>query len=106
MATKTAAKPVGSTARETGYKQHMPGRRKGKVHELFDKEGPEAAWTLGRKLRLKENTLRSWFGQWKRSSKRSKSQPVSKRNAINKQSAETVVLPPVIEATAPDVAAV
>jgi hypothetical protein len=105
MATKTAIKPTGSTVPEKGYKQHIPGRRKGKVHELFDKEGPEAAWTLGRKLRLKESTLRSWFGQWKRTDKRSKSQRAPKRNTV-RQSAETAVLPPVIEATTPDVAAV
>jgi hypothetical protein len=36
------------------------------VHELFDKEGSEAAWVLGLKLKLKEGTLRSWFAAWKR----------------------------------------
>ncbi len=47
-----------------GYKGHLVGRRKGKVHELFDKQGAEAAWTLGLKLGLKQGTLRSWFGAW------------------------------------------
>lgn len=105
MATKAATKSTEPNTGDKCYKQHIPGRRKGKVHELFDKEGPEAAWTLGRKLRLKESTLRSWFGQWKRTDKRSKSQRAPKRNTV-RQSAETAVLPPVIEATAPDVAAV
>ena len=60
----------------------VPGRRKGKVHELFDRLGPQAAWTLGLKLKLKENTLRSWFGQWQRSGKTTKSvKPRSKAAA-------------------------
>jgi hypothetical protein len=53
-------------ARELSYGVHKEGSRKGKVHELFNKEGPEAAWVLGLKLKLKENTLRSWFAAWKR----------------------------------------
>jgi hypothetical protein len=43
-----------------------PSLRKRKVHELFERQGPEAAWMLGLKLRLKQGTLRTWFGQWKR----------------------------------------
>jgi hypothetical protein len=32
---------------QRGYKGlHVEGSRKGKVHQLFDKQGPEAAWTL------------------------------------------------------------
>ena len=62
-----ATKPASTTkARELGYGVHKEGSRKGKVHELFNKEGPEAAWVLGLKLKLKENTLRSWFASWKR----------------------------------------
>jgi hypothetical protein len=45
---------------------HKEGSRKGKVHELFNKEGPEVAWVLGLKLKLKEGTLRSSFASWKR----------------------------------------
>jgi len=33
---------------------------------LFDKEGAEATWVLGLKLKLKQSTLRSWFAAWKR----------------------------------------
>src|SRR5262245_4949184 len=59
---KTTPKPA-EPEQGSGYKnQHVEGSRKGKVHELFDKEGPEAAWTLGLKLKLKEGTLRTWFG--------------------------------------------
>jgi hypothetical protein len=65
------AKPVTkpSTAvmsSERGHGGHKEGSRKSKVHELFNNEGPEAAWVLGLKLKLKENTLRSWFAGWKR----------------------------------------
>jgi hypothetical protein len=58
--TKPATKPLNAAG------GHKEGSRKGKVHQLFDKEGPEAAWVLGLKLKLKEGTLRSWFAAWKR----------------------------------------
>ena len=65
--TKPATKPSkAATASEQTYGTHNEGSRKGKVHELFDKEGAEAAWVLGLKLKLKEGTLRSWFAAWKR----------------------------------------
>jgi hypothetical protein len=41
------------------------GSRKQKVHALFDAEGESAAYTLGRKLKLKETSLRKWFGMWR-----------------------------------------
>jgi hypothetical protein len=47
-----------------GYKGHKPGSRKGTIHELFDKEGAEVAWTRGLKMKLKESSLRSWFSRW------------------------------------------
>ena len=50
--------------------QTTGGYRKHKVRELFDTQGVEAAWVLGRKLGLKESSLRVW--QWKRESKTSK----------------------------------
>ena len=49
---------------------HKIGSRKGKGHELFDTEGDAAAFTLGRKLQLKEGTLRSWFMVWRRKDKK------------------------------------
>jgi hypothetical protein len=58
--TKSAVRPLNADG------DHKEGSRKGKVHELFNKEGPEAAWVLGLKLKLKEGTLRSWFAAWKR----------------------------------------
>jgi hypothetical protein len=46
--TKPATKlSKAATASEQTYGTHKEGSRKGKVHELFDKEGPEAAWSLG-----------------------------------------------------------
>jgi hypothetical protein len=42
------------------------GRRKSKVNDLFEDEGPEATWVLGLRLGLKESTLRAWFAQWQR----------------------------------------
>jgi hypothetical protein len=71
-------KQMANTAMKTepkGYKSHKPGSRKGKVHALYDRQGPDAAWTLGLKLKLKEGTLRSWFGSW------GKSKPVPKKKS-------------------------
>ncbi len=66
-ATKPATKPSTTIkAPEQSLGGHKEGSRKAKVHELFKKEGPEAAWVLGLKLKLKEGTLRSWFAAWKR----------------------------------------
>jgi hypothetical protein len=45
---------------------HIEGSRKSKVHALFDKQGQDAAWTLGKKLGLAEASLRSWFSAWRR----------------------------------------
>jgi len=65
MTTKAKSKPTTAKASAQGYKGHITGSRKGKVHELFDKQGPNAAWTLGVKLGPKEGTLRTWFRAWK-----------------------------------------
>jgi hypothetical protein len=65
--TKPTTKPsTAAMAPEQGYGSHKEGSRKGKVHQLFDKDGAEAAWVLGIKLQLKQTTLRSWFAAWKR----------------------------------------
>jgi hypothetical protein len=62
---KVKAKLTKATT-EGGYLNHRPGRRKGTIHELFDREGPDIAWTRGLKMGLKETTLRSWFAHWTR----------------------------------------
>ena len=65
--TKPTTKPSSTAgAPEHSFGGHKEGSRKAKVHELFKKEGPESAWVLGLKLKLKEGTLRSWFAAWKR----------------------------------------
>jgi hypothetical protein len=48
------------------YKHHKVGSRKATIHQLFDEEGREVAWTRGIKMGLAENSLRSWFGTWAR----------------------------------------
>lgn len=55
---------------------HKEGSRKGRVHALFDKEGQDVAWTLGLKLKLSPNTLRAWFGTWRRLSAGKKAKAV------------------------------
>lgn len=67
-----------------GYGGHKEGSRKATVHEVFDKQGPEAAFTRGMKLKLSENTLHSWFGMWRR-----QSQPVKKKKATTKPAITT-----------------
>ncbi len=39
-----------------GHLAFKDGSRKRKVRALFDKQGPEAAWVLGLKLKLKQGT--------------------------------------------------
>jgi hypothetical protein len=71
--TKPVTKPsTTAMISEQGYGSHKEGSRKGKVHQLFDEQGAEAAWVLGLKLKLKEGTLRSWFAAWKRVQSNSK----------------------------------
>jgi hypothetical protein len=41
----------------------------GKAHQLYDKDGPEAAFTLALKLGLKQGTARSWIAAWHRAGK-------------------------------------
>ena len=82
----TAKKPAPAKALEKGYRDHLAGSRKGKVHELHDKQGAEAAWVLGKKLGLKEGTLRSWFAAWKRAD--AKPAPKIKKAAASKSTAE------------------
>ena len=45
---------------------HKIGSRKAKVHELYDKDGLEAAFTLAQRLGLKPGTARSWIMVWNR----------------------------------------
>ncbi|QPC43887.1 hypothetical protein HW532_15035 [Kaustia mangrovi] len=49
-----------------GYKGHNAGSRKEQVHKAYDQKGHEAAMKLGQKLGLKDGTLKSWMGTWRR----------------------------------------
>jgi hypothetical protein len=73
--------------------QHREGSRKGKVHALYDKQGQDAAWTLGLKLKLKESTLRTWLGTWNRGAVKPK--PKANRKAkVPKAKASVEVIAP------------
>jgi hypothetical protein len=91
-----------SNSRPEGYRSHKEGSRKGKVHELYDKQGREAAWTLGLKLKLKQGTLRSWFGAWGKADGKAKpkaktaKKPGGEKKLITDSSQE--VTPPLAEA--------
>jgi hypothetical protein len=69
---KPKLKSAPATTAEPGYAGHTVGSRKGTIHELFDKEGEDVAWTRGLKIGLKQGTLRSWFAAWKRLQNNSK----------------------------------
>ena len=70
--TKPVKPSIAGKAPEQGYGRHKEGSRKGTIHELFDKEGQDVAWTRGLKVGLKQGTLRSWFAAWKRVQSKSK----------------------------------
>jgi len=73
--TRPVTKPsAAAMAPKQSYGRHKEGSRKARVHQLFDKEGHEAAWVLGLKLQLKQTTLRGWFAAWKRLQSKSKAE--------------------------------
>ena len=46
--------------------------RKARVKELFSEQGPEEAFVLGKRLKLKASTLHSWLGSWRREAAKAK----------------------------------
>lgn len=74
-----------STKAKKQAPRHKEGSRKAKVRDLFDAQGPEAAWTLGLKLKLAQSTLRSWFATWRR-----ESQPVKKKKATTRPATKPI----------------
>jgi hypothetical protein len=90
MSKSNGTKPTPKAAEANGYKAHVEGSRKGKVHELFDKQGDQAAWVLGQKLGLKQGTLRSWFGQWRREAEAANSKAKGKGEKSKTARAEAV----------------
>jgi hypothetical protein len=90
------AKPV-----MEGYRrQHKAGSRKSTVHELFDREGDETAWTRGLKIGLKEATLRTWFAHWRRQAKPAKAKKTakSKTNSVVAPTSKPEAAAPVVAA--------
>jgi hypothetical protein len=63
--------------------------RKARVRELYREQGAEEAFTFGRKLKLKESTLHSWIGYWRREAAKAKAErtraSTAKRNAAKAQ---------------------
>jgi hypothetical protein len=89
-----------SAAEPRGYAGHKSGSRKGVIHELFDREGAEVAWTRGIKLKLKEGTLRSWFGAWNRSAPTAAAKAQPKSTKKSKAAAEQATPEPAPATTA------
>lgn len=80
-----------TTTKSAKAPRHKEGSRKAKVHDLFDKEGQDAAWTLGLKLKLAQSTLRAWFATWRREATPMKRKPTAKPVTAK---AANIVMPP------------
>ena len=65
---KATSKPKPPT-KAKGYRGIVKGSRKEAVAKLFDQHGPERAIAEGLEMGLKEGTLKSWFGTWRRQDK-------------------------------------
>jgi hypothetical protein len=52
--------------RATEAKRPREGSRKAKVYDLYHEETKDAAIAYGLTLGLKESTIRSWIGTWKK----------------------------------------
>lgn len=52
------------TPRAPGYKGHIAGSRKARVHECRDAEGDARAIALAKELGLKEGTAHAWLMAW------------------------------------------
>ena len=63
---------------------HKHGSRKSKVHEVWEREDESVAFALGQKLKLKPETLRSWFGVWRRASTPSKKAKAPEKKPVTK----------------------
>lgn len=59
---REAAKP--KVPKLPGYKGHLAGSRKGRVHECYDVEGMDKALKLAAKLGLKDGTAFAWIKAW------------------------------------------
>jgi hypothetical protein len=55
--------------------------RKARVRRLYREQGAEEAFTFGRKLKLRESTLHSWIGYWRREAAKEKTAKARARTA-------------------------
>jgi hypothetical protein len=69
------------------YKDHRPDSAKGKVHEVFDTKGKDAAIKKATALDIAETTARTWCSSWKNASpkkaKKAKAAAPKKANKAN-----------------------
>lgn len=69
------------------YKDHRPDSAKGKVHEVFDTKGKDAAIKKAAALDIAETTARTWCSSWK-NAKKSKSKVKAAAPAKSKSKAK------------------
>ena len=65
IAKKTTAKKTNGNGKAKGYRGHRPGTAKEKMHQLYDKLGPEKARPLALKLAA-ASTVGTSFSQFKK----------------------------------------
>ena len=63
------------------YKDHRPDSAKGKVHEVFDTKGKDAAIKKAASLDIAETTARTWCSSWKNAKKSKKAAAPAKSKA-------------------------
>lgn len=68
--------------------EHRAGSRKSKIHQIFDKQGREAAVAAGKKMKLKDATLSVWTSTWARGGKSPARKNASKGAVKGKTSAK------------------
>ena len=86
-----ASKPKTPAKEASGMdsRGHKIGSRKGKVHTCFVEQDEATAFTLGQRLKLKDGTLRSWFGMWNRAAKPAKTSKVAAKFKSREEKPET-----------------
>jgi DNA-binding protein HU-beta len=75
------------------YKGHREGSSKGKVHQVFDTKGRDAAMAKAKALGIMESTARTWTSAWARGGTKKKStvkrETPAKKPAAKKAPAKT-----------------
>lgn len=83
------------------YKDHRENSPKGRVHEVYDKSGQEAAIKKGLSLDLAETTLRTWCSSWKNESPKKKKAKAPVKAAAPKAKAAKAKAKPAAKKAAP-----